>query len=63
MEPHKKDGHDRGACKGEIHHEVAGMKLIIELDSEQLKRLTEMIILQYETLDKRLKKLERKLKE
>ena len=38
------------------------MKLIIELESEQLKRLTEMIILQYETLDKRLKKLENKLK-
>ena len=38
------------------------MKLIIELEPEQLKRLTEMIILQYETLDKRLKKLENKLK-
>ena len=35
------------------------MKLVIELDPEQLKRLTEMIILQYETLDKRLKKLEK----
>ena len=38
------------------------MKLIIELEPEQLKRLTEMILLQYETLDKRLKKLENKLK-
>ena len=38
------------------------MKLIIELEPEQLKRLTDMIILQYETLDKRLKKLENKLK-
>ena len=39
------------------------MKLIIDLESEQLKRLTEMIVLQYEDLDKRLKKLERKAKE
>ena len=35
------------------------MKLIIELEPEQLKRLTEMIVLQYEGLDKRLKKLEK----
>ena len=38
------------------------MKLIIELEPEQLKRITDMIILQYEGLDKRLKKVENKLK-
>ena len=35
------------------------MKLIIELEPEQLRKITDMIICQYESLDKRLKKLER----